>query len=184
MVLVHHRGEGRVIRDKVDITLSSALSEWPAGSRVSGAGYEKIGNTVTCVMTRFRAPSVFSLPLFYLAFRQIRRQALSTTRGLIKSLFLLENPRTYWVLSLWTDEKAIVEFGSQVASHVRHANWALLHVFRKDLQRPELWSVQWHLWAVSHNLNWEGVDLRAILDRQSKKPSDETGRRAPRSATQ
>jgi len=159
---------------------SGTTPDWPEDDSISGAAYERVGGTVTSVLTRFQAPSFWSLPFFYLAFRQVRRQALATTPGLVKTVFLLENLRTYWILSLWTDNKAIVEFGGRVSSHVRHANWALLHVFREDLQRPELWSVQWRLWAVSHNLNWEGVDLRGIIARQSRNPSDEIGRRAER----
>ena len=135
------------------------------------------------MLTRFQAPSVWSLPFFYLAFRQIRRQALATTPGLIKAVFLRENRRTYWTLSIWTDDKAIVEFGRRVSSHVAHANWALLRVFREDLQRPELWSVQWRLWAISNNLNWDGVDLRGVLAEQLGKASTEIGRRAARPAT-
>src|SRR5205085_10656894 len=127
-------------------------------------------------------PSVWSLPFFYLAFRQIRRQALATTPGLLKAVFLRENRRTCWILSIWTDDEAIVEFGGRVSSHVAHANWALLRVFRKVLQLPELWSVQWRLWAVSNNLNWDGVDLRGVLAEQSVRASNEIGRRAARSA--
>ena len=49
-------------------------------------------------------------------------------------------------------------------------------VFRKDLRRPEIWSVQWRLWAVSHNLNWEGIDLRKLLAHQLGKPIEEIAR--------
>jgi hypothetical protein len=154
---------------------SAGTPERTEDSPISGAAYERVGGTVTCVLTRFQAPSVWSLPFFYLAFRQIHKQALAKAPGLIKALFLIENLRTYWVLSLWIDDKAIVEFGTRVSSHVSHANWALLHVFRKDLQRPELWSVQWRLWAVSHNLNWEGVDLRRSLLGYRRRPVTRSG---------
>jgi hypothetical protein len=39
------------------------------------------------------------------------------------------------------------------------------------LKRPEIWSAQFRLWAVSaHNLNWEGFDLQTVL-------ADQWGRR-------
>src|SRR2546426_11938236 len=105
-------------------------------------------------------------------FRRVRRQAMATTPGLIKAVFLVEGPRTCYTLSLWTDDNAIVDFGTRVTSHIGSANWAIVHVFRNDLHRPEIWSVQWRLWAISHNLNWEGVDLREVLAKQIGKPQD------------
>jgi hypothetical protein len=154
---------------------------WPDDRPLSGAAYKRVGGTVSCVLTRFRLPSFWSLPRFFFAFRRVRKQALATTPGLITAVFLVEAPRICYTLSLWTDDSAIVDFSTRVTSHIPVANWALLHVCRKDLRRPELWSVQWRLWAVSHNLNWDGVDLRGILARQSGKPSDEIERPAPRS---
>lgn len=149
--------------------------EWPESSPISGAAHERVGGTVSCVMTRFRLSSFWFLPLFYLAFRRVRKDALATVPGLIEAVLLTEGIRTCYTLSLWTDDNAIVDFGS-VNSHVRWANWGLLRAYRKDLHRPEIWSVHWRLWAISHNLNWEGVDLRAVLAKQLGKPAEQVGR--------
>lgn len=142
----------------------------------SATGYERVGGTVSCVLTRFFLPSFWSLFLFFIAFRRVRRQAMATTPGLIRALFLVEAPRICYTLSLWTDDNAIVDFGTRVTSHIAAPNWGLNHVFRKDLQRPEVWSVHWRLWAISDNLNWEGVDLREVLARQLGMRAEEVGR--------
>jgi hypothetical protein len=144
----------------------SKRPEWPDDYPMSGAGYKRVGGTVSCVLTRFFLPSFWSLLFFFLAFRRVRQQALATTPGLIKTVFLVEGPRICYTLSLWTDDNAIVDFSTHVTSHISAANWGLKHVFRKDLQRPEVWSVHWRLWAISDNLNWEGVHLREVLARQ------------------
>jgi hypothetical protein len=156
--------------------------DWPDDSPVSGASYERVGGTVSCVLTRFRTPSFWFLPRFYFAFRRVRKQALATTPGLIKTVFLVEGPRTYYTLSLWTDDNAIVDFGTRVTSHVGTANWAIAHMIRNNSRRPEIWSVHWRLWAISDNLNWKGVDLRKVLARQlGKQPKEEVETRRPHS---
>lgn len=113
-----------------------------------------------------------SLPLvsayILFAFRRVRKQATAIVPGLLKSTFLVEGLRTYYIFSLWTDDAAIVDFGGRVTSHVPSANWAVVQVYRKDLQRPELWSAQFRLWAVSHNLNWEGLDILGALAQQTR----------------
>ncbi len=155
----------------------SGRPDWLDDSPISGAAYERVGGTVSCVLTRFRLPSFWSLPLFFLAFRRVRKQARATTPGLIESVFLAGGPRTCYTLSLWKHDNAIVDFGGSVTSHISAANWAVRHVFRKELQRPEIWSAQWRLWAISHNLNWEGVDLREVLAEQLGKTVAEIGSR-------
>jgi hypothetical protein len=149
--------------------------EWPDDSPMSGASYERVNGTISCVLTRFRVPSFWSLPLFFLAFRRVRKQALTAAPGLIKAVFLMEGLRTYYTLSLWTNDNAIVDFSTHVTSHVKSANWAIVHVFRKDIQRPEIWSTHWRLWAISHNLNWEGVEMREVLSKQLGKSIEEIG---------
>ena len=84
-------------------------------------------------------------------------------KGLLHAGFLVEGPRTCYSFSLWSDEGAILEFGTFVTSHVHAARHAFRSTFRKDLQRPEIWSTQWQLSAASNNLNWEGVDLRPLI---------------------
>ncbi len=155
---------------------------WPDDLPFSGAGYERVGGTVSCVLTRFHLRSVLWLPIFLLAFRRVRRQARETIPGLIEAVFLVEGPLTCYTLSLWTDDGAIVDFGTRVTAHVSAANWAFGPTFHKDRRRPEIWSVQLRLWAVSHNLNWQGVNLRAVLGGQLGKQPEEVARgiHAPR----
>jgi hypothetical protein len=69
---------------------------------------------------------------------------------------------------------AIVDFGTRVHEHVAAAGSAFRPTYRGDLNRPEIWSAQFRLWAVScHNLNWEGLDLQNVL-------GDQWGRREER----
>jgi len=155
--------------------------DWPDDCPISSASYEQVSSTVSCVLTRFCTPSIWSVPKFYFAFRRVRKQALATTPGLIKAVFLIEGLHTCYTLSLWADDNAIVEFGTRVTSHVAVANWAIAHMLRKG-KRPEIWSAHWRLWAISDNLNWKGVDLRMLLARQAERPKEqiETGRSHPR----
>jgi hypothetical protein len=87
----------------------------------------------------------------------------------LQALFLIENLHTCYTLSLWANDCAIVDFG-QVRAHITAANSAFRPTYRQDLQRAEIWSAQFRLWAVSsHNLNWEEFDLRPILGAQWEK---------------
>lgn len=135
------------------------------GGRPSATSYERLETQVSCVITRFRLRSPFSLIRFYRAYRRIRRQAREID-GLLRTAFLVEGPRTCYTFSLWRDDRAILQFNTLVRSHVQAANGAFGHTFRKDLQRPEIFSAQFRLDAVSHNLNWEGLDLRSVLARE------------------
>ncbi len=136
--------------------------KWSADAPVSAAGFDRVESQVTCVLTRFHVRSVWDLLRFYRAFRRVRRDARGI-QGLLHAGFLVEGPRTCYSFSLWSDEGAILEFGTFIESHVRAARHAFRATFRKDLQRPEIWSTQWKLTAASNNLNWEGVDLRALI---------------------
>ncbi len=146
---------------------------WGDDLPFTGAAYERVGGTVSCVLTRFHLRSALWLPLFFLAFRRVYRQARETVPGLIKAVFLVEGTKTCYTLSLWRDDRAIIDFGTRVHAHVSAANWAFARTFRKDLGQPEIWSVQWRLWAVSHNLNWDGMDLREVLAGQLGKRPEE-----------
>lgn len=136
--------------------------DWPDERAMSGAGFARMDTTVSCVMTRFQLRSAWSLIPFYLAFRRVRRSSRSVS-GLLKAVFLIEDWRTCYTLSIWRNDCAIVEFGS-IYAHVAAANSAFGPTWRKDLQRAEIWSAQFRLWAVSaHNLAWEGLDLQTEL---------------------
>ncbi len=142
---------------------------WPDDRPFSGASFARMNTTVSCVLTRFRLRSSLSLIPFYLAFRRVRR-ASRDVEGLLKAVFLIEDLRTCYTLSLWKDDWAIVDFG-RVRAHVAAANSAFGPTYRKDLNRAEVWSAQFRLWAVScHNLNWQGLDMEKVL-------ADQWGRR-------
>jgi hypothetical protein len=90
--------------------------------------------------------------------------------GLLKALFLLENLHTCYTLSIWKNDNAILEFGGCVPDHIHAANSAFGPTYNWDLRRPEIWSAQFRLWAVScNNLNWEGLDMRELLASQWEK---------------
>jgi hypothetical protein len=136
--------------------------DWPDEYPSTGASFARVDTTVSCVMTRFRLRSIWSLIPFYLAFRRVRRASIRVD-GLLKAVFLIENLHTCYTMSLWKNDCAIVEFGS-VHAHVAAANSAFKPTWRSDLKRAEIWSAQFRLWAVSaHNLNWQGLNLETVL---------------------
>jgi hypothetical protein len=138
---------------------------WPDDRLYSGAAFARMDTTISCLLTRFQLRSVWSLIPFYLAFRRVRRSAKDVS-GLLKAVFLIENLRTCYTMSFWKNDCAIVDF-SRVNAHIKAANSAFGPTYRKDLKRPEIWSAQFRLWAVScHNLNWEGLDLQTLLGDQ------------------
>ncbi len=139
--------------------------DWPDSRPFTGAAFARVDTKVSCVLTRFRLRSAWSLLPFYLAFRRVRRESRKIA-GLLQALFLIEDLRTCYTLSLWMNDCAIVDFG-RVSAHITAANSAFGPTYRRDLQRSEIWSAQFRLWAVSsHNLGWEGFDLQPILGDQ------------------
>jgi hypothetical protein len=148
---------------------SETRRSWPDRSSISGAAFARVDTTVSCVLTRFRLRSPWSLIPFYFAFRHVRHDAAKIA-GLLQALFLVEDLRTCYTLSIWKDDWAIVEFG-KLGSHVRAARSAFSSTWRTDLRRPEIWSSQFRLWAVScHNLNWDGLDMGAHPAHQEAGP--------------
>ncbi len=150
-------------------TGSTRPAAWPDSAPVTGAHYERVDSNVACVFTRFRLRHVWSLPFFYLAFRRVRRHSAGI-EGLLRASFLIEGPRTCCTLSIWRDDRAIIDFSTHVRAHIDAANWAFGATFRRDAQRPEIFSVQWRLWGVSNNLNWGRFDLRSVLAQQGAQP--------------
>ena len=130
---------------------------------VSGAGYESVDSRVTCVITRFELRSVLDLFRLFRLYRRVRRDARQRCPGLLHAAFLVEGLHTIYSFTLWADDRAIVQFGTVVGSHIRVAGHGLRATFRPDVERPEIWSTQWRLSAVSQNLNWEGVDVRPLV---------------------
>ena len=153
-------------------TPRSAKVAWPDNLAISGAGFTRLSSETSCIITRFQLRSpVFLIP-FYLAFKRVQR-ASRETQGLIVSVFLVENTRTCYTLSLWRNDLDIVNFG-KIREHVRAANSAFGPTYRKELQRHEIWSAQFRLWATSaHNHNWDGVNLTEQPATSSHPPREE-----------
>src|SRR5690606_32282356 len=98
----------------------------------------------------------------YLDYRRIMKQAVRTP-GLLRSAFLVENLTTCYSLSIWASRDAIPRFGTNVPYHVTAGNRVFGRLAFRQGRGPEIWSTTWRLNSVSHNLNWEEFDLRALL---------------------
>jgi hypothetical protein len=133
-------------------------------NRYAKPGDNHVDASVLCVITRFRLKRIVSLLVTYLDYRRVLAQARSSkTPGLLRSAFLVENPRTCYMLSVWSSYDAIPRFGTAVPRHVDAAR----NVFGRCRQGmdggPEVWSTKWRLASVSNNLSWSDFDLRAWL---------------------
>jgi hypothetical protein len=125
-------------------------------------GYQSVHTPVSCLLTRFQVKSVWSLIRLYLWYRRVRHEA-RTVSGLLKTVFLVENLRTCYTLSIWESGKAILEFNTKILTHVDAANSSFREL-TLDGGRPQLWSAQFRLSAVSpHNLRWNGLDLAPFV---------------------
>jgi len=152
---------------------SSTKRTWPENRAMSGAGFARVDSEVACVLTRFRLRSPLGVIPLYFSFRAIRREAKYLS-GLLDAVFLVQDFRTVYTLSLWRDDWSIVGFGG-VRSHVRAANRAVSEVrsFPQANPRLKIWSAQFRLWAVScHNVDWEGIDLQSLLGTEWRKRQD------------
>lgn len=122
----------------------------------------RVDTPVNCVLTRFRVRSFWWIIPFYLSYVRVRREARQI-KGLLKTAFLVEGPRTYYTLSIWDDDAAILQFSTHVRAHVHAATASMPATWCKRTQRAEIWSGQFRLWSLSPtNLNWEGLDLTAL----------------------
>jgi hypothetical protein len=120
------------------------------------------------------------LPLFYRFFVRVRRDTKKSINGLLKASFLFEGPRTFYTLSLWKDEASFLEFG-KIYSHISAARLAFIFAERVDVDRlgscASVWSAQFRLRALSHNLNWAGFDLRQALSEELRVPPEQIAKR-------
>jgi hypothetical protein len=127
-----------------------------------GTGYLNVDSTVSCVLTRFQVRSIWSTIRFYLMYRRIRRGTRSIT-GLVTTLFLVENLRTCYTLSIWRNADAILTFNGSVHAHIDAANKSFSRM-RFSNGRPLLWSAQFSLAAVSPcNLRWDNGAVDAVF---------------------
>lgn len=119
------------------------------------AGDVAVDSPVTCAITRFRLHNRRSLLPTYFDYRRVAEQALlSDTPGLLRYAFLVENPTTFYSLSIWSEPEAIAHFGTNVPLHVSAARAVFGRLLLDPKRGPELWSTKWTLSAVSNNLNW------------------------------
>ena len=119
---------------------------------------------IICAMTRFGLRSARHLVPTYLDYRQVVRGAqTSETPGLLRSVFLVENPTTCFSVSLWSHLDAISYFGTNVPFHVDAARRIFGRLAFDESRGVELWSTKWRLVSVSNNLKWDDFDLRSML---------------------
>jgi hypothetical protein len=122
-------------------------------------GYERVDTNVSCMLTRFHLRSALSLIHFYRSYRRVRAESRRIP-GLLKTVFLIENARTCYTLSIWANSDAIYDFNGQVNSHVDAANSSIRHL-KRGATGVELWSAQFRLSAISEfNLRWDTFDIR------------------------
>jgi hypothetical protein len=126
-----------------------------------GTGYTPVTSELTCVLTRFQLRSVWGLISGYRLFKVVDAHARSC-KGLVVSKFLVESPRVFWTMSIWETERAILEFNSNVTTHVYAANKSFGLLEFSD-GKPLLWSAQFHLSRVSpSNFRWKNCEFGGI----------------------
>jgi hypothetical protein len=89
----------------------------------------------------------------------------TSTAGLLRSAFLVENPTTWYSVSIWS---GYPDFSSQVPLHVDAARRSFGRLAFDPDRGPELWSTKWRLISVTNNLNWDDFDLRRLILDSSK----------------
>jgi hypothetical protein len=127
-------------------------------------GPRKVDAPIVCVITRFGLRSRRHLLPTYRDYRRVVRDVQATgTSGLLRSVFLVQDPTTCFSVSIWEDEARIAHFGTKVQSHVEAAR-RMFGRLRMDPERgPELWSTRWRLASMSHNLNWDDFALDEVV---------------------
>ena len=119
---------------------------------------------LVCTITRFGLRSARHLMPSYRDYLGVVRAARETrTPGLLRSAFLVENPTTWYSLSIWAERDAISHFGTNVLGHVDAARRIFGRLAFEADRGPELWSTKWRLLSVSNNLNWGDFDLRELV---------------------
>ncbi|MHB8685977.1 MAG: hypothetical protein ACYDB4_02145 [Candidatus Dormibacteraceae bacterium] len=134
------------------------------GRKVGVYGHELVEAPLICVLTRIRVRSVWVMPAMWRAFRRVESDAKSIPE-LRRTAFLLEGPRSFFILSIWSNEAGLLAFGTQVHSHLAAVRRALASASRHGL-RAEIWSTQWRIHAASNNTQWGEPDNWASLLRR------------------
>jgi hypothetical protein len=133
----------------------------PAGLRAPGDHHVDV--PVMCSITRFGMRHAAQLPFAWRDYRRVVREAeRSGVPGLLHSVFLVEDPRTCYSLSLWSGEPRMSAY---VEEHIRAARRMFPRLALHGDDGPELWSTTWTLRSVTNNLNWGDLDLRGVIER-------------------
>lgn len=133
---------------------------------LSEPGDHPVDVAITCVITRFGLRRALSLVPSYLDYRRVVEAAWEVPAvGLLRSAFLIENPTTWYSLSIWSGSPAL---SAQVPVHVEAARRIFGRVSYEPERGPELWSTKWRLISVTNNLNWDDFDLRQLILDRSK----------------
>ncbi|HXF68488.1 MAG TPA: hypothetical protein VNK89_01665 [Thermoflexus sp.] len=147
------------------------------GRLINLIGYKPVAAPLYCVLTRIRLRHPWALPLMVLAYLHVKRQA-RLIPYLKRTAFLLQDIHTFFILSIWEGEQGFLDFGTFVTSHIVAANRAFAFTALRA-GRPEIWSTQWRIWAVSNNLNWDGFqDWSTLVGGQAEPPMVAVGSQA------
>lgn len=137
--------------------------------------YGPVDCEISCVMTRFALWSPLLLPIFYVAFRRIRKEAKQRIPGLIKAVFLVESFTVCHTLSIWSNERSIIEFGTLVKAHTDAANSSFRYLRKEKGRSAEICSTKWKLNGLGSNVKWGPLDLRTVVATQHHTREGEVG---------
>lgn len=88
--------------------------------------------------------------------------------GLLKATFLIEDPRTCYSVSVWDREPV---FSAFVQEHIDAVNKVFAHLAYDEARGPELWSTTWRLDGISHNQQWDDLDIISRVGHDRLRPA-------------
>lgn len=148
--------------------MSSERDEFTSRESLAEPGDHAVDVPITCVLTRFGLRNARDLIPSYRDYQRVLRELeRSQVPGFLRAAFLVQNPTTWYSLSLWAGDNPIPHFGSNVPGHVTAAHRGFSRLASDPDRGPELWSTKWRLMSVSNNLNWDDFDLRSAIRRHS-----------------
>ena len=74
-----------------------------------------------CLVTRIEVRNAWDVGVLILSFGRLRRQAREVT-GLVEAFMIRRRPAVY-IVSLWSDERAIADFATAVPGHLKMVRW-------------------------------------------------------------
>lgn len=127
------------------------MEDWHKGLP-SLPAYKPVEASLYCHVTRIRLRSIRSLPIVWRSYVDIQRQARQIPQ-IKRCVFLLQDLRTFFILSIWEGDDGFIDFGTRVGRHGK----AIARTFPRIALhngKPEVWSTQWKIRAVSKSMNW------------------------------